>query len=172
MPLYSRKTISANEEITMVEVGDLAPKFCLPSSNQSEVCLNSYKGKWVVLYFYPKDNTSGCTREALDFTSHTGAFHSLCAEVIGISKDSTESHRKFSEKHGLKITLLSDSDHKVIEAYGVWALKKMYGKESYGVVRSTFLIDPQGKIARIWRAVKVNGHVEAVMEALEEQMNR
>jgi len=152
----------------MVEVGDLAPKFCLPSSSQSEVCLNSYEGKWVVLYFYPKDNTSGCTREAMDFTSHMEAFHSLCAEVIGISKDSTESHRRFSEKHSLRITLLSDADHKVMEAYGVWALKKMYGKESYGALRSTFLIDPQGKIARIWRAVKVNGHVEAVLEALNE----
>ena len=156
----------------MVEVGDLAPKFCLPSSNQSEVCLNSYEGKWVVLYFYPKDNTSGCTREAVDFTSHIEAFHSLYAEIIGISKDSTESHRKFSEKHGLKITLLSDADHKVMEAYGVWALKKMYGKESYGVVRSTFLIDPHGKIARIWRAVKVSGHVEAVFKALNEQNKR
>ncbi len=153
----------------MVKVGDLAPEFCLPSSNQSEVCLNSYLGKWTVLYFYPKDNTSGCTREAVDFTSHFEAFQSLGAEVIGISKDSTESHRKFSEKHNLKISLLSDADHKVMDAYGVWALKKAYGKESYGVVRSTFLIDPQGKIVRIWRSVKVNGHVEAVIKALEEQ---
>jgi peroxiredoxin Q/BCP len=156
----------------MVEVGDLAPEFCLPSSNKSEVCLSSYLGKWTVLYFYPKDNTSGCTREAVDFTGHLVAFHSLGAEVIGISKDSTESHRKFSEKHNLKITLLSDTDHKVMDAYGIWALKKMYGKESYGVVRSTFLIDPEGKIVRIWRSVKVSGHVEAVIKALEEQKKK
>lgn len=153
----------------MVEVGDLAPEFCLPSSDQSEICLSSYLGKWVVLYFYPKDNTSGCIREAVDFTSNLEAFHNLGVEVIGISKDSTDSHRKFSEKHDLKITLLSDANHEVLEAYGVWALKKNYGKESYGTVRSTFLIDPQGKIVHIWRSVKVSGHVETVIKALEEQ---
>jgi peroxiredoxin Q/BCP len=156
----------------MVEVGDPAPKFCLPSSDQSEVCLSSYKGKWVVLYFYPKDNTSGCTLEATNFTNHLEAFRSLGAEVIGVSKDSIDSHKKFSEKHGLKLTLLCDADHRVMEAYGIWALKKMYGKEHYGVARSTFLIDPEGKIARTWRSVKVRGHVEAVIKALEEQKSK
>jgi peroxiredoxin Q/BCP len=95
----------------MVEVGDPAPEFCLPSSNQSKVCLSSYKGKWIVLYFYPKDNTSGCTLEAMDFTSHLEAFRSLRAEVIGVSKDSVDSHQKFSEKHGLKVTLLRGLRH-------------------------------------------------------------
>ena len=146
----------------MVEVGDAAPEFCLPgapgASNQA-VCLKSYQGKWLVLYFYPKDNTSGCTREAVDFTAALPALHELDAEVVGISRDSPASHGKFAEKHGLQVVLLlSDQDHKVTEAYGAWALKKMYGKESFGVVRSTFLIDPKGRIARIWRKVKVEGH--------------
>jgi thioredoxin-dependent peroxiredoxin len=108
----------------------------------------------------------------MDFTSHLEAFRSLGAQVIGVSKDSTDSHRKFSEKHGLKLTLLCDADHSVMEAYGIWALKKMYGKEHYGVVRSTFLIALEGRIARIWRSVKVRGHVEAVIEALEEQKSK
>ncbi len=155
----------------MVEVGDAAPVFCLPgASNQEiqEICLESYLGKWLVLYFYPKDNTSGCTREAMDFTAALPQPHELGAEVVGISRDSPASHGKFAEKHGLKVLLLSDQDHKVTEAYGAWALKKMYGKESFGVVRSTFLIDPKGRIARIWRKVKVEGHADIVTKTLRE----
>ena len=148
-----------------------APKFCLQDAGEEEICLNSYRGKWVVLYFYPKDNTSGCTREAMDFTAALDALHALGAEVLGISRDSPESHRKFAEKHNLKIKLLSDPDHKVMEEYGVWALKKMYGRESYGVVRSTFLIDPDGRITRIWRSVKVRGHVDTVVKNLKELQN-
>lgn len=151
----------------MVEVGDAAPDFCLPSGEGEEVCLSSFRGKWVVLYFYPKDNTSGCTQEAMDFTTALDALHALDAEVLGISRDSLASHRKFAEKHGLMVKLLSDPDHKVMDGYGVWALKKMYGQEKYGVVRSTFLIGPDGRIARIWRSVKVKGHVEMVVKSLK-----
>lgn len=152
----------------MVDIGDAAPQFCLPGMDEREVCLDDFKGKWLVLYFYPKDNTSGCTREAVDFTLALPTLNSLGAEVLGISRDSPASHKKFIEKHGLGIKLASDADHKVTEAYGAWALKKMYGKESYGVVRSTFLIDPQGKVAHAWKKVSVKGHAEAVAERLRE----
>lgn len=152
----------------MVDVGDDAPQFCLPGEGELEICLKSFQGKWLVLYFYPKDNTSGCTREAVDFTAALPALRELGVEVVGVSRDSPASHRKFSEKHGLGLKLASDQDHKVTEAYGAWAIKKMYGKESYGVVRSTFLINPQGKIARIWRKVAVKGHVDAVIKSLRD----
>jgi peroxiredoxin Q/BCP len=155
----------------MVEVGDTAPEFCLPADDEKEVCLNSYRGKWIVLYFYPKDNTSGCTREAVDFTTALDAFHALGVEVLGISRDSSASHRNFAAKHGLKVKLLSDPDHKVMDAYGVWALKKTYGQEKYGVVRTTFLIGPEGLIAHIWRSVKVKGHVETIAKNLEKFQN-
>ncbi|MGD0955020.1 MAG: peroxiredoxin [Methanotrichaceae archaeon] len=121
--------------------------------------------------FHGKDNTSGCTQEAVDFTTALDALHLLGADVLGISRDSLASHRKFAESHGLKVKLLSDRDHKVMEAYGVWALKKMYGQEKYGVVRSTFLIGPDGLIAHIWRSVKVRGHVETVLRNLEGLQN-
>ena len=150
----------------MVEMGDDAPQFCLPGMDGQEACLDDFRGKWLVLYFYPKDNTSGCTREAVDFTQALTILKSLGAEVLGISRDSPASHKKFTEKHSLEIKLASDTDHKVTEAYGAWALKKMYGKESYGVVRSTFLIDPQGKVAHAWKKVSVKGHAEAVAEKL------
>ncbi len=152
----------------MVEIGEVAPQFCLPGEGEQEICLSSYQGKWLVLYFYPRDNTSGCTREAVDFTAALPALRELGAEVLGVSRDSPASHTKFAEKHGLGVKLASDQDHKVTDAYGAWALKKMYGKESFGVVRSTILIDPQGKIARIWRKVAVKGHADAVIKALQE----
>lgn len=150
----------------MVEIGDVAPDFCLLGAGDQEVCLNSFYGKWLVLYFYPKNNTSGCTREAVDFTAHLSQFQEMGAEVVGISRDSPASHEKFAAKHSLKVGLLSDQDHKVTEAYGAWALKKMYGKEGWGTIRSTFLIDPEGKIANIWRKVKVDGHADAVIKRL------
>ena len=150
----------------MPKKGDAAPEFCLPNSEAREVCLKDFRGKWVVLYFYPKDNTSGCTKEALEFTELRSKFEGMHAAIIGISPDSVESHRKFREKHALTITLLSDPDHKVLEAYGVWQLKRMYGREYHGVVRSTFLIDTDGKIAEVWTKVKVKGHAEAVQCAL------
>lgn len=154
----------------MVEIGDVAPQFCLPGGDEQEICLKNYLGKWLVLYFYPKDNTSGCTREAMDFTGALPILRDLGAEVLGISRDSPASHRKFAEKHSLGVKLASDQDHKVTESYGAWALKKIYGKESYGVVRSTFLIDPQGKIAHIWKKVAVKGHADAVVEKLHDHL--
>jgi len=143
--------------------GDPAPGFCLHDQNGEEVCLGELLGRWIVLYFYPKDNTSGCTREALDFSSALEELRSLGAEVLGVSPDSTESHRKFKDKHGIAVTLLSDPDRRVLQAYGAWGTKKMYGKEHQGVIRSTFIIDPAGRIVRIWRRVRVKGHVDEVL---------
>ncbi|MBN2135647.1 MAG: thioredoxin-dependent thiol peroxidase [Acidobacteria bacterium] len=147
--------------------GDKAPGFTLPGENNKKVSLADYKGKWVIVYFYPKDNTPGCTVEAREFTKSVDDFSQLDAEIIGISADSPESHMKFTNKHDLKLTLLSDQDHKVMEDYGAWGIKKMYGKEYWGIIRSTFLIDPDGKIAEAWYSVKVKGHVEKVKEVLE-----
>jgi peroxiredoxin Q/BCP len=134
--------------------------------------LKDYLGKWLVLYFYPRDNTSGCTREAVDFTAALPLLQDLGASVLGVSRDSPASHRKFAEKHGLTVTLASDQDHSITEAYGAWALKKMYGKESFGTVRSTFLIDPQGKVAHIWKKVSVKGHVDAVAKRLKDLVQK
>ena len=149
-----------------VKTGKMAPDFCLPDSDEKKICLNDLKGKWVVLYFYPKDNTSGCTLEAIDFTKEIKTFQDLNTMIFGISPDSPQSHCNFRDKHELKVTLLSDPDHTVLETYGVWVLKKMYGREYFGVERSTFLIDPDGKIAHIWRKVKVPGHILEVKEKL------
>ena len=151
-----------------LDVRDKAPKFCLNSTDGEEVCLSNLLGKWVVLYFYPKDNTSGCTREAVDFTEKIDEIEKHNAVVLGVSPDSMKSHERFVEKHGLKVTLLSDPEHEVLEKYGVWQKKRMYGREYMGVVRTTFLIDPEGRIAHIWPKVKVKGHVEAVLEKLKE----
>lgn len=147
-----------------------AYNFCLPDAEGNEHCLKDFKGKWVVLYFYPKDNTSGCTREAVGFTEMKDEFSKLNAEIIGVSKDSPESHRKFIDKHDLKILLLSDVEHKVLEKYGAWGLKKNYGREYYGVIRSSILIDPEGGIRKEWHKVRVKGHVEAVLETLKAEM--
>jgi len=152
----------------MLEVGAKAPEFCLPNQDENEVCLRDLKGKWVVLYFYPKDNTPGCTTEACDFTTNLPAFEDLDAVVLGVSPDSPKKHRNFIEKKELGITLLSDEDKKVLEEYGVWQLKKMCGREYMGVVRTTYIIDPDGKIAEVWKNVKVKGHVDKVRERLAE----
>ncbi len=152
----------------MLEVGDKAPDFCLPNQDENEVCLRDLKGKWVVLYFYPKDNTPGCTTEACDFTANLPAFEDLDAVILGVSPDSPKKHRNFIEKKALGITLLSDEDKKVLEEYGVWQLKKMCGREYMGVVRTTYIIDPDGKIAEVWKNVKVKGHVDKVRERLAE----
>ena len=151
-----------------LQIGDLAPDFCLPDKDNNEACLRDFKGTWVILYFYPRDNTSGCTREAVDFTGALNEFEKLNAVVLGVSADSVESHAKFAAKYQLKVALLSDGDHEVLEQYGVWQLKNLYGREFWGVVRSTFLIDPAGKIAYVWPRVKVKGHVEAVKRRLLE----
>jgi peroxiredoxin Q/BCP len=147
-----------------ISIGLIVPNFCLPNQDGETVCLESFRGKWVVLYFYPKDNTKGCTLEALDFTLNKGAFEDLGAVVLGVSPDSVKSHKNFCQKHDLTITLLSDPKQEALKMYGVWQLKKMYGREFHGVVRSTFLIDPEGKLAHEWRKVRVKGHVEAVKE--------
>lgn len=153
--------------MSMLGIGDEAPDFCLPNQDNEKICLHDLKGQWIILYFYPRDNTRGCTQEAVDFTRMINEFRKLNAVVIGVSPDSIESHQKFMKKHGLKVILLSDTSHEVLKKYGVWQLKRMYGREYYGVVRSTFIIDPDGKIAYIWRRVKVKGHAEEVKSVLE-----
>jgi peroxiredoxin Q/BCP len=152
----------------MTEKGKKAPDFCLPDQDGEKTCLKDFKGQWVVLYFYPKDNTSGCTTEAVDFTGAAARFKKMDAVVLGVSPDSTESHTRFRAKHKLKVTLLSDPEHQALKAFGVWQKKKMYGREFWGVVRSTFLIDPEGRICRAWPKVKVKGHVEEVLDELKE----
>ncbi|MFW3145452.1 MAG: peroxiredoxin [Thermoplasmatota archaeon] len=147
--------------------GSTAPLFCLRDQNGEEVCLKDLKGKWTVLYFYPKDNTSGCTLEAKDFTCAVEDFAKEGAQIIGVSPDSEESHLKFIGKHELKLTLLSDPEKVSLEAFGVWKKKSMYGRDFMGVERSTFLIDPDGKIRREWRKVKVEGHVDDVLSELK-----
>jgi len=151
-----------------IEVGKRAPEFTLPDQNDESVSLKDLAGQWAVLYFYPKDDTPGCTTEACEFTSGIKQFGDLDAVVFGISPDSPASHRAFIEKHDLKVRLLSDPDHKMLEAYGAWGVKQMYGKESVGVIRSTVLIDSNGNAARHWPKVKAEGHAEQVRQALSE----
>ncbi len=152
----------------MVEAGEKAVDFCLPNQDEVEICLRDLRGKWVVLYFYPKDNTPGCTKEACGFSENLPYFEELDAVILGVSPDSPKKHRNFISKKDLKITLLADEEKKVLEAYGVWQLKKMYGREYMGVVRTTYLIDPSGKVAKRWDKVKVKNHIEEVKEALKE----
>ena len=151
-----------------LNIGDKAPGFCLPDAEKGQVCLKDQRGKWVVLYFYPKDGTKGCTMEALEFTAAEDEFKAKGAVVLGVSPDSPESHVKFKEKNELTVTLLSDTEKEILTGYGVWQKKKMYGREYMGVIRSTYLIDPDGKIAHIWPKVRVAGHADAVMEKLTE----
>ena len=152
-----------------IKEGVKAPAFCLNNAAEKEYCLKDFEGKWVVLYFYPKDNTSGCTKEAVGFTEKKEEFEKLGAVIIGISPDSPKSHGLFIEKHNLNVLLLSDPEHKVLGKYGVWQKKKLYGREYMGVVRTTFLISPKGKIKHIWRKVRVKGHIEEVLSGLKEQ---
>jgi len=151
----------------MVNEGDKAPDFDLPRDGGGRVRLSDYQGKPLVLYFYPKDDTSGCTKQALDFTESASQFEAAGAQIIGISPDSVKSHDKFRDKHKLSIPLASDEQKTAIMAYGVWAEKKMYGKSYMGVERSTFLIGKDGRIARAWRSVKVPSHVEEVLQAVK-----
>jgi len=152
---------------TDLRPGDAAPAFDLPTDGGGSVKLKDLKGKKVVLYFYPKDDTPGCTKEAIGFSERIADFEKAGAVVIGVSKDAVAKHDKFKQKHDLKVTLGSDEDGSVVEAYGAWVEKSMYGKTYMGVDRSTFLIDPKGGIAEIWRKVRVPGHVEAVLAAVE-----
>jgi len=149
----------------MAEVGKLAPDFELPTDSGKPIKLAKLRGKPVVVYFYPKDDTSGCTREAKDFSSLAGEFKRAGVEVIGISPDSPESHAKFRKKHDLSIHLAADEDKRAAMAYGVWVEKSMYGRTYMGIERSTFLIDAKGRVAQAWRKVKVPGHAEEVLIA-------
>lgn len=146
--------------------GAKAPDFSLPSHDGRKVRLSDYLGKQVVLYFYPKDMTSGCTCEANDFTEKLGAFKKKGAAVLGVSPDSVDSHKKFIKKEKISFALLSDESKKVLKQYGVWKEKSMYGKKYMGVERSTFLIDKNGVIKKIWRKVSVSGHVEEVLATI------
>ena len=150
-----------------MKIADKVADFCVANQDEEEICFRDIRGRWIVLYFYPKDNTPGCTTEACDFTEALPDFEALCAIVLGVSPDSPKKHRHFIEKQSLKITLLSDEDKSLCQAFGVWQLKKFMGKEYMGVVRSTFIIDPDGNIAKVWENVKVKGHAQVVKEALE-----
>jgi peroxiredoxin Q/BCP len=145
--------------------GEPAPDFTLPRDGGTTIQLSAHRGKAVVLYFYPKDDTSGCTAEAIDFTAKAADFDAADAIVIGISPDSAARHDKFVRKYGLTIALAADEDHAVCEAYGVWKEKSMYGRKYMGVERTTFLVAPDGTIARVWPKVKVEGHAQDVLEA-------
>lgn len=151
----------------MIKEGNKAPQFTLPDSNGKKVSLKDYLGKKVVLYFYPKDMTSGCTREACDFRDAHPNFKKLNAVVLGVSADSSASHQKFSDKYDLPFTLLSDEDKKVLGKYDVWKEKSMYGKKYMGIERTTIVINEDGKIQKIFPKVKVNGHIEEVLKELK-----
>ena len=148
-----------------LNIGDTAPAFTLPRDGGEQISLTDYAGQTVVLYFYPRDDTPGCTKEAIGFTEMAAEFAAANTVVIGASKDSVKKHDKFREMHSLGVVLVSDEESDLCETYGVWVEKNMYGKTYMGIERATFLIGPDGKIAQIWRKVKVPGHVEAVLEA-------
>jgi len=151
----------------MLTLGTDAPDFSLPGDHGEDVRLSDLKGSPVIVYFYPKDNTPGCTTQAIDFTQASQEFAAQGCTILGISKDSLKKHANFRAKHDLKITLLSDENSDVCETYGVWKEKKMYGKTFWGIVRTTVLIDSDGKVARVWPKVKVAGHVAEVLEAVK-----
>jgi peroxiredoxin Q/BCP len=150
----------------MIETGDEAPDFTLSSDRGDSVTLSALRGKKVVLYFYPKDDTPGCTVQACDFRDSTPAFEKLDAVVLGVSADSVGSHAKFRDKFGLNFPLLADEDHSVCEAYGVWKEKSMYGRKFMGIERSTFLIGEDGKVLEVWRKVTPKGHAETLQDVL------
>ncbi len=148
-------------------VGREAPDFALPDAEGRIVSLSSLRGQWVVVYFYPKDDTPGCTVEAQQFTALHDAFEEAGAVVLGISPDPVERHARFRDKYGLRVRLLADPEHRVMEAYGAWGEKTLYGRKSVGVIRSTVLVDPEGRIAAHWPRVRAKGHAEAVLDELK-----
>lgn len=150
----------------MIETGAEAPDFTLPRDGGDTLTLSQFRGAPLVLYFYPRDDTGGCTKQALAFTEALPAIEAAGAAVLGVSKDTVAKHDKFRDKHGLGIPLLSDAESDVCERYGVFQEKKMYGKTHMGIVRTTFLIDGEGRVARVWNKVKVPGHAEEVLEAV------
>jgi peroxiredoxin Q/BCP len=143
-----------------------APAFCLPGTDLPKVCLDQFRGTWVVLYFYPRDNTPGCTLEAMQFNAALEKFADLGAQVIGVSGDSVESHKEFAAKHSLKILLLSDEEHEVLKAYDSWKPLSLAGKEFFGTQRDTFLINPAGTVVAVWRKVSPKGHADEVKAVL------
>jgi Peroxiredoxin len=151
-----------------LKIGDPAPAFKLAADGGAKVSLTQLKGAPAVIYFYPKDNTAGCTKEAISFSALAKKFNDLGVMVIGVSKDSVESHDRFKAKHNLKLLLASDPEAQMAQEYGVWVEKNLYGRKSFGMERATFLIDKSGKIRAIWRKVKVDGHAEAVLSAVKE----
>jgi thioredoxin-dependent peroxiredoxin len=152
--------------VAKLETGDVAPDFTLKNQDGEAVSLASYRGRKVVVYFYPRDDTPGCTKEACQFNDLLSQFSGLSADVIGISRDGADSHQKFRQKYGLTFELLTDPDQSVMESYGAWGEKTNYGKTSMGVIRSTFLVDADGKIERAWYNVTADGHAEKVLAAL------
>lgn len=148
-----------------LKIGDAAPSFSLPANGGRTVNLTDFAKRKLVIYFYPKDNTPGCTTEAIDFTAAIKDFDKANTDIVGVSADSVKKHENFIDKHDLAITLLSDEDQKMLNAYGVWVEKNMYGRKFMGIERATYLIGTDGKIEQIWRKVKVKDHVEAVLEA-------
>ena len=168
----------------MLKIGEIAPSFCAANQDDVEICSRDLQGKWIVLYFYPKDLTPGCTTQACDFTDKHSSFDDLDAVILGVSPDDTTKHRKFIDSKDLTITLLSDTSKKMCEDFGVWQLKKFMGKEFMGVVRTTFIIDPDGTLAAIWPKVSVRKkksvkgekievlHVDEVKEKLQELQSK
>ncbi|MAS86599.1 MAG: thioredoxin-dependent thiol peroxidase [Micavibrio sp.] len=152
--------------MTVLKEGDIAPDFTLPADGGKTISLKDYKGKKLVLYFYPKDDTSGCTKEACAFEANLAKFSASGATILGVSKDSVKRHEKFKEKYNLTLPLLSDENSDMCERYGVWKKKSMYGREYMGIERTTFLIDEKGKIGKIWHKVKVDGHVDDVLSSV------
>lgn len=150
-----------------IQLNDLVPDFRLPASGGEEISLNDFRGKKVVIYFYPKNMTPACTQEACDFRDRTGELQALGAVVLGISTDPVRSHDRFHEKQNLSFPLLSDVDHRVCELFRVWQWKKLYGREYEGIVRSTFLIDEEGRLINEWRKVRVKGHADEVVRAVK-----
>ncbi|MCR4414773.1 MAG: thioredoxin-dependent thiol peroxidase [Thermoguttaceae bacterium] len=153
---------------TAIEIGRKAPGFSLANQDGQKVSLRDLEGSWVVVYFYPRDDTPGCTKEACEFTSQLGQFGQLGAKVLGISPDSVGSHRKFRQKHQLQVELLSDPDHTVAKKYGAWGEKSMYGKKYEGIIRSTVLVDPHGRVSYYWPKVAPAGHAAEVLAKLAE----
>ena len=151
----------------MIKIDEKAPAFCLPNQDDVEMCSRDLTGKWVILYFYPRDNTPGCTTEACEFTEAAPDFSELDAIILGVSADSTKKHRNFIEKKDLGITLLSDESTEMMQEYGVWQLKKNYGKEYMGIVRTTLIINPDGVVKAVFEKVRVKEHVAKVKAELE-----
>ncbi|HBQ47524.1 peroxiredoxin [Hyphomonas atlantica] len=150
-----------------LQAGDKAPNFSMPST-EGDISLKDFEGSYLVLYFYPRDNTPGCTTEAKDFTALVDEFGARNAKIVGVSRDSMTKHENFKAKQDLRVILASDEDGKTTESYGTWVEKNMYGKTHMGVARETFLIDPTGKIIKLWKKVRVKGHAQEVLEALPE----